>query len=1109
MNTQFIWKFVAICIASILIFSSCNPDGSQGNTTQGTTSKIDSGVTDKPILFENLSSEKTGIDFNNKIDVYKVKTILEYINSYNGGGVAIGDINNDGLADIYFTGNSMSNKLFLNKGNMQFEDITKSAGVAAKGRWGTGVTMADVNNDGLLDIYVCLSYMDDAALRENLLYINNGDLSFTEQAKSYGVNDNRYSIEAVFFDYDKDNDLDLYVGNHGLDRMGDGDRFYEKWKNPSSDFSDGMYRNNGDGSFTDVSAEAGIINYGFTLSLSVSDYNNDGWLDLYTAVDHTEPDILYQNNGDGTFTNVINETFKHIPFSSMGSDAADINNDGLVDLYCVDMLSENNYRNKAQMGDMNPKAFWENVDRGYHFAYMRNQLQLNMGNGTFSEIGQLSGLDKTDWSWSPLIADFNNNGFKDIFITNGYLLDVMDKDSRKRLTKSVEKAMKERKNHKEVFLDFTLGLTSTKLANYCYRNNGDLTFSDVSSESGLNFNGFSNGAAYADLDNDGDLDIVVNNINDRAFVYQNKAERNGFHYLKVKLDGGGVVNTIGTKVTIETKNGIQVQESIPVRGYQSSSDQVLNFGLGIESKIDRIVVDWINGRQTIIQNPAIDQLLTIKASATDPEVKKSSSSLAVFEKGNGDFINYIHQENEFDDFEIQVLLPHKMSQFGPHISKGDVNGDGVEDVFIGGAVGQVGQIMLGSNAGPFTKLENSVFNEDRQSEDYGSIFVDIDNDKDLDLYVVSGGNEYANQSNFYQDRIYINDGSGIFSKGKLPQFYTSGSFVTAGDYDKDGDQDLFVGGRHVPGQYPRPASSYILQNNSGSFTMLDKGAEVFNELGMATDALWHDVDKDGLLDLIVVGEWMPVTIITQGVDGFSDQTSSYGLEDSNGWWNTIKSGDFNGDGEPEFILGNLGLNYKYKATKEKPFLIYGNDFDANGKYDIVLSYVNDEGTFPLRGRQCSSEQIPSIAEDFENYDAFAKASLKDVYGEKLDSSLHYRISDFRTSILRKNRSGKYELEPLSNEAQMSPVYGVAVQDFDKDGKLDFILGGNLYTAEVETGRADAGKGYFYKGDGKGNFQAIKASDCGFEIDGDVRDMEVLDGVVIVANNNSAVQAFKY
>jgi hypothetical protein len=1109
MNTQISWNLVAISIAFVFFFSACNPDGSDGNSTQSTASESNSKVTEKPILFKNLSSEKTGIDFNNKIDVYKVKTILEYINSYNGGGVAIGDINNDGLSDIYFTGNSMSNKLYLNKGNMEFEDITKSAGVSAKGRWGTGVTMADVNGDGFLDIYVCLSYIDDASKRENLLYINNGDQTFTESAKSYGINDNRYSIEAVFFDYDKDNDLDLYVGNHGLNRLGDNDRFYNKWKNPSVEFSDGLFRNNGDGTFTDVSVEAGVLNYGFTLSLSVSDYNNDGWLDLYTAVDHTEPDILYQNNGDGTFTNVINETFKHIPFSSMGTDAADINNDGLVDLYCVDMLSDNNYRNKAQMGDMNPELFWENVDRGYHFAYMRNQLQLNMGDGSFSEIGQLSGLDKTDWSWSPLFADFNNNGYKDLFITNGYLLDIMDKDSNKRLTKDVEKARKQRKNPQEVFLDFTLSLTSTKLTNYCYRNNGDLTFSNVSSESGLNFNGFSNGAAYGDLDNDGDLDIVVNNINDRAFVYQNEAERIGFHYLKVKLDGGGVVTTIGTKVTLETKNGIQVQEFVPVRGYQSSVDQVLNFGLGNDTKVDRIVVDWINGKQTIITNPKVDQLLNIKASAADAAVSKNSSSIAVFEKGNADFINYMHKENEFDDYEIQVLLPHKMSTFGPHISKGDVNGDGVSDVFIGGAVGQSGQILLGSSAGPFTTLPNPAFAADTKSEDYGSVFVDIDNDNDLDLYVVSGGNEYTTQSKFYQDRIYLNDGNGTFTKGKLPEFFTSGSVVRATDYDNDGDQDLFVGGRHVPGQYPRPATSYILNNNGGTFSILDKGAEVFNELGMATDALWYDIDKDGLKDLIVVGEWMPVTIMKQSSDGFSNQTAQYGLEDSNGWWNTIKSGDFNGDGEAEFILGNLGLNYKYKASKEKPFLIYGNDFDQNGKYDIVLSYINDEGTFPLRGRQCSSEQIPSIADDFENYDAFAKASLKDVYGEKLDSSLHYRISDFRSSMLTRNGSGKYELTPLSNEAQMSPVYGIAVEDFDKDGKLDFILGGNLYTAEVETGRADAGKGYFYKGDGKGNFQAIKASDCGFTADGDVRNIEVLDGLVLVGNNNSAVQAFKF
>ena len=1099
------FRCLSLLLISLLFVLSCSDDSTKAISKDAENSAEN---VFEPIRFESIPSTVSGISFNNKIDVVKVKTFLEYINAYNGGGVGIGDFNNDGLDDIYFTGNTSSNKLYINKGDFKFEEITKTAGVAAKGKWCTGVTVEDINKDGFQDIYVCVSYLDDPSKRENLLYINNGDLTFTESAEKYGLNDSGYSIEAAFLDYDKDNDLDLYIANSSTARLGlTFDEFHELWKNPPADLTDRLFRNDG-GIFTDVTKEAGVFNYGFSLSISVADYNNDGWPDIYTAVDHAEPDILYQNNKDGTFTNVINEKFPHFTFSSMGSDAADINNDGYLDLYVVDMLSDNNYRNKAQMGDMNPDFFWGNVNKGYHYSYMRNQLHLNSKAGVFSDIGQMAGVDKTDWSWSPLLADLNNNGFKDLFITNGYLLDIMDKDSRSTLDNKFRNARKKNLKPKKVFLDHALQLTSTKLNNYCYHNNGDLTFKDVSSESGLDYFGFSNGGAYADLDNDGDLDLVVNNINDEASIYKNKAELNGNHFIKIILETDQQIEALGTKVYVTTGGMVQMQEFNKVRGYQSSVHSKLHFGLGDYNKVDKIRIVWGDGKEEILTSQMGDQTLSVNYRNASLVKRVETHSMVFQEVSKKVNLDFTHIENEYDDYEKQVLLPHKMSQFGPHISHGDVNGDGLEDLFVGGAAGQAGQIFTKNSDNTFTALPSSVIKSDKKYEDYGSLFFDVDGDKDMDLYVVSGGNAFDIKSDLYQDRLYINNGNGIFSKGSLPSIKTTGSVVIGSDYDQDGDIDLFIGGRHVPGEYPKPADSYLLKNDNGVLALQDKGTDIFKELGMVTDALWHDVDDDGLLDLIVVGEWMPITILKQSENGFENHTQSMGLGDSAGWWNTIKSGDFNGDGQLEFIVGNLGLNYKYHATKEKPFMIYGNDFDENGKYDIVLSFINDEGTFPLRGRQCSSEQIPSIASEFENYDQFAKASLQEVYGEKLNQSLHYRITDFRTVMMQK-KNGVYVLKPLSNESQMSPVFGIGCQDFDKDGNLDIVLGGNLFIAEVETGRADAGKGYFFKGDGKGNFEPIQASECGFTVYGDVRDISVNKDLIFVANNNAAVQVFSY
>ncbi|NNE16032.1 MAG: VCBS repeat-containing protein [Saprospiraceae bacterium] len=1104
-------------VKSVILLTICSFFFFACNEENQTIKVVAPKVQNEPIDlegFEIISAEYTGIDFDNKLDVDKMTSFVYYINVFNGGGVALGDINNDGLIDIYLTGNLVENKLYLNKGNLQFEDITKSAGVACKTNWSTGATFADVNNDGLLDLYVCHSYDDDSALRRaNSLFINQGDNTFSERAKEYGIADIGYSIHASFLDYDKDGHLDMFLGN--TPRYVTGDFYFNdrnihayNYQNPTNKlWSDKLYKNNGDGTFSDVTVSAGILNYGYMLGVSVGDYNKDGWDDIFVAVDHGNPDYLYINNGDGTFSNEANSAFKHISLSSMGSDAADLNNDSKIDLVTLDMLSFDNYSEKTQMASMNPRSFYMSVDAGLHYQYMRNMLQLNQGNAKFSEIGQMAGIHKSDWSWSVLAADFSNDGHKELYVTNGYYRAVMDKDTRDKFKEDIKKSPQHK--YKELAKKLVQSVKPQKNKNVLFKNNGDYTFTNVAEKAGCDENGFSSGAAYADLDNDGDLDLVVNNIDQKASILKNNQRENDKgNYIQLELIYKNNIPNAGTKIEISSCNHNQYFETTYSRGYQSSYTGPTHIGIGRCNLVESVKITWPDGKVQLIKNLTANQLLKINY---EPTNQKSIVKIVNFvEETTDSKISpiYYHIENEFDDFEHQVLLPHKMSEFGPHISTGDINNDGFEDFYVGGSSGQAGVLYIYEKKNKSYFKQNSDFEKHKNHEDLGSVFFDLENDGDLDLYVVSGGNEFEENSPSYQDRVYVNDGNGLFtySAEASPEMTTSGGCVEASDYDNDGFVDLFVGTRHKPHRYPFSAPSYIYKNVNGKLTLEQN---IFSDdpenMGMVTDACFADLNNDKLDDLIVVGEWMPVSIFINQNGKFINKTSDYNLSNTNGWWNCIEKADLDNDGDFDFVLGNLGLNYKYKATQEKPFHIYAGDFDENGKSDIVLGQYYLDVLAPVRGRQCSSEQMPLIAEKFPTYTDFGKANLETVYGEYLDDAYHLQVSDFRSSILL-NNNGSFELTALPQEAQFSPINSIVLKDLNDDGLIDIIAGGNLYASEVETGRADSGVGIMLFQDQDGEFNSIASKKSGLFIDKDVKSLTLINSNgLLVGNNNDALQ----
>ena len=1101
-----------------LLVSGCNNEVKKEEKKPATTAQTDKTAEGEK-LFREVPANESGVDFVNRLVEDQNINFYRYQYLYNGGGVAVADFNNDGLFDVYFTGNMSPDMIYLNKGGITFENISAKAGISDAKGWKTGVSIADVNEDGFQDIYVCRSgwYPEDN-IRQNLLYINNGDLTFTESAKEYGLDETGNSVQSAFFDYDRDGDLDVYITNHPISyKQTLGERM-KNMKNPSDRERDKLYENNGDGSFTEVSRKAGIVNYGHGLGLVVSDMNRDGWEDIYIANDFQSQDYYYENNKDGTFSSKLEETFKHCSYFAMGTDIADINNDGHLDVYTVEMLAEDNKRQKTNMAPMNPEIFFALVDLGFHWQMMRNSLQLNNGNGSFSEIGYHSGVTSTDWSWGPLLADYDHDGDKDLIITNGYLKDTQDKDFVKKSNK-----LAKMNNNRLSFQDVNAILPSTRIQNYAYEYQGDYKFKDVSENWGFDFSGFSNGVAYADFDNDGDLDLMVNNINDPASVYENRAEslREG-KWLKIEFKGTKKNPTgIGNKVRITTSEGIQYQEMQVVRGFQSAVSPELHFGLGKNATVQKVEIEWWDGKSQILEGVEANQKVTVAytdatgaqalmaLNNTKPEWKNITDKSGVF---------FTHTENEYDDYKKEILLPHKQSQNGPKIAVADVNGDGMDDFFIGGAANQGGELFVQAMPGKFRPRSGGVFKKDRQAEDIGSTFFDADGDGDMDLYVVSGGNEFNPGSPVLQDRLYLNDGTGNFTRARsaLPEMFTSGGCVAAGDYDKDGDLDLFVGGRLIPGQYPFAPRSYLLKNDGGKFT--DVTATDATDLlspGLINSATWTDFDGDGNLDLIAVGEWTQVLMLRNAGGTLENKTEEYGLGKSNGWWNKVIAEDFDQDGDMDYVLGNLGLNYKYSATTEEPFHVYCHDFDENGSLDIVLGYYNSGKCFPVRGRQCSSEQIPSIAEKFPTYEEYGTATIDKVYGDGLEQALHLQVYTFANSYLENQGSGKFDLRPLPSQTQFAPIMGLVSGDFNGDGNADVLGAGNLYVAEVETGRADAGVGNYLQGDGKGGFSTVNLNQSGFFTANDVKDLALLSAgegkapVVIVANNDDRVQVFQY
>lgn len=1085
-------------------------------------------------LFSLIPSNKSGVHFNNRIietDSFNIIT-NEYI--FNGGGVAIGDFNNDGLADIFFSGNQVPNKLYLNQGNFEFKDISEEAGIGAENSWSTGIAVVDINNDNLLDIYICTAMLPTEQQKRNLLFVNLGLNEagipvFEEMAEKFGIADSGNSMGATFFDYNKDGFLDLYILNN-VDIHVLPANYRTKITDGSALSNDKLYRNNGDGTFSDVTLEAGITIEGYGLGLAISDLNYDGWPDIYVSNDYLTNDILYINNQDGTFSNQIEEYIKHQSKFSMGCDISDYDNDGFLDIITLDMLGETNERIKTTIANNKYTTYILNDKFDYEYQYSRNMLQKGNGNGVpFSEMGLMAGVSRTDWSWSPLFVDMDNDGYKDLLITNGFPRDITDLDFGE-FKFNVSRYLAPGK-----ILD---SIPTIKIPNYGFKYNGDSRFIDVSNDWGLNTPSFSNGAAFADLDNDGDLDYIVNNINDEAFIFKNNLEnfdKENSNYLIIKLKSdSSTTPTIGTKVVIRYEDDkFQYHEHYLNRGYMSSVQDLAHFGLKDVSKVQKVEVLWPDGKFQELFNLNTNQIISIehknaKNITNDrlnfPLVPKANIQKEFTEVSKDVLVNYMHKEADFIDFNVQRILPHKLTQNGPCLASGDLNGDGYEDFIVGSSTGYAPQLFFQKEDGTFLNMPLFSSTEEMKYEEESMVLFDLDNDGDLDLYLVSGSNEFAPESEFYVDRLMINDGKGNFqqAKDRMPVIKSSGSVVSPYDFDGDGYVDLFVGGRTPFAQYPVPEKSFLLRNDQGILKdVTDNMAPKLRNIGMVTDATWHDIDSDGIKDLVIVGEFMPITFFKNEKSKLR-KLENTGIDSLIGWWESIQGVDFDNDGDIDFVVGNMGANNFYQPSKERPISLIAKDFDNNGTIDpVMFAYFRTNfdsqkfESFPVNFWGDLYGQSPIFRKKFNSFKAYSKSTQSTLFSqEELAGSQHF-VGNYDRSICLENLGdGTFAFRQLPWEVQIAPINGILALDFDEDNHMDVLLIGNDFGNEISIGRYDAFNGAVLKGNGKGDFEVVPPEQSGFMVDGDAKHIIYLKNAIgknpyiIVTQNRGSLKIFQ-